>query len=399
MNLSEEYKRTTGNSPTGAWFIDVMNTKLAVEWNEEAGAFVSLIHISDTQGYEYLVKRMGAAQCNREKRKVQDHDGPRAVNERRHFSEERLWADRMAYHMPVLDIVQDSVKSAIKAVHEAADGRLAAAIAVGVALGRAGSGTVAHGPAADDVVHEDASESDCVSLSDHVDAAAADNDAASVTFEAPPGSPVPPGRPLKPWDDSEDHIYGYNLAGDGMRIPKDYIPWTATLAAQEPVYLTRNRTLFEGGGGGGGSPEPAGSSHEDEDALSDADGDIALPAAYRELTVPHLYPGELPCVNHCQGDSEACRTVCGNESQTMMCADESNRYADEVPGTEIVFRGMHQTCPTTSGSGDRCNFRWCINEMSGETRLTSSEWNMRRACHDLLREHLVKGVRTRSNTQ
>ena len=86
MNLSEDYKRTTGNSPTCGWFIDVMNTKLAVEWNEEAGAFVSLIHISDTQGYEYLVQRMGAAQCNREKRKVQDHDGPRAVNERRHFS-------------------------------------------------------------------------------------------------------------------------------------------------------------------------------------------------------------------------------------------------------------------------------------------------------------------------
>jgi hypothetical protein len=61
----------------------------------------------------------------------------------------------------------------------------------------------------------------------------------------------------------------------------------------------------------------------------------------------------------------------------MICADESNRYADEVPGTEIVFRGMHQTCPTTSGAGDRCNWRWCINEMGGETRLTSFEWKMR----------------------
>jgi hypothetical protein len=326
VNLSEEYKRTTGNSPTGAWLINVMNSKLAVEWDEVAADFVSLIHISDTQGYDFLVERMGAEQRKREKRKVGDHDGPRATSERRLFSAERLGVDRKTYHLPVLGIVNESIKSAIEAVHLAADARLAAHLAVDVGLGRAGSGSAAHG-AADDVVHEDGS--DVVSLSDHEDAA--DNDAASLTFEELPGPPVPPGRPLKPWPDSENHIYGNNLAGDGIHVPRDYIPYSATEASKEAPYLSRNRELFKwamanqsesnrrvpaGAGGGGGDDDGgggrgrgggvgAGTSDEDEDEDDSSDGGIALPAVYRELMSPHLYPGELPGVNHCQGD------VCG----------------------------------------------------------------------------------------
>jgi hypothetical protein len=223
VNLSEEHKRITGNSPTIAWLVDAINTKLALAWDEETKRWVSLINVSATQGYRFLVEYMGGQQRKRVKRKAQDHDSARAQRDRQLFAMERLETDRRAYHMPVLDIVKESVKSAIEAVHLARDRRVASALAVDVGLGRAGSGSVVHG--ADEVMHE---EDDVVSLSDHEDAA--DNGAASVTFEELPGPPVPPGRPLKPWPDSEDHIYGSNLAGDGIHIPGPYdgaafVPW------------------------------------------------------------------------------------------------------------------------------------------------------------------------------
>lgn len=59
MNLSEEHKRTTGNSPTIAWLVDAINTKLAFAWDEATERFVSLINVSATQGYRFLVERMG----------------------------------------------------------------------------------------------------------------------------------------------------------------------------------------------------------------------------------------------------------------------------------------------------------------------------------------------------
>ena len=268
------------------------------------------------------------------KRKAQDHDSARAQRDRQLFAMERLGTDRRAYHLPVLGIVKESVKSAIEAVHLAADRRVAAALAVDVGFGRAESGSVVHG--ADEVMHE---EDDVVSLSDHEDAA--DNGAASVTFEEFPGPPLPPGRPLKPWPDSEDHIYGFNLAGDGIHIPEDYIPYSATEAAKEAAFLSRNCDLFEqeaakqqrkrrvptgtgggggkgggggdGGGGGGGGDPGAGTSDEDEDDSSDSAlvGDGGIAVGYRKLTGPHLYPGELPAVNHCQGEVCAqCYKVC-----------------------------------------------------------------------------------------